>query len=121
MLTPCTIDPLHVTSLIIINNPVAILEDRWGASVLQLEQGGAGLVQVRVRSYNGEFCAVVGCGNRSDREEKISFYRLPALIFHQSENPLVNQVKKGGSQEFTGKTSDPRSIPMLVSALYTSS
>ena len=93
-----------MTSLIIINNPVAILEDRWRASVLQLEQGGAGLVQVRVRSYNGEFCTVVGCGNRSDREEKISFYRLPALIFHQSENPLANQVKKGGSQEFTGKT-----------------
>ena len=65
--------PIARDVLIIINNPVAILEDRWGASVLQLEQGGAGLVQVRVRSYNGEFCAVVGCGNRSDREEKISF------------------------------------------------
>ena len=32
-----------------------------------------------MRSHNG---AVVGYGNRSDREEKISFYRLPALIFH---------------------------------------
>ena len=31
------------------------------------------------------FCAVVGCGNRSDREKEISFYRLPAVIFHQGE------------------------------------
>ena len=65
-----------------------------------------------MRSHNG---AVVRCSNRSDREEKISFYRLPALIFHGA--PVVIF----GSQEFTGKTSDPRSIPMLVSALYTSS
>ena len=28
------------------------------------------------------FCAVVGCGKRSDRDKGISFYRLPAVITH---------------------------------------
>ena len=31
------------------------------------------------------FCAVVGCSNRSDREKEISFYRLPAVIAHQGD------------------------------------
>ena len=31
------------------------------------------------------FCAVVGCGNRSDREKSLSFYRLPSVITHQGE------------------------------------
>ena len=53
----------------------------YGWSKVELEQGGAGVVRVRVRSHNVRimvnFCAVVGCSNRSDREKEISFYRLP--------------------------------------------
>ena len=68
------------------------------------------------------FCAVVGCSNRSDREKEISFYHLPAMIFHQGEKTRELSQKGGifGSHKFTGKTSDPRSIPILVSALHTS-
>lgn len=31
------------------------------------------------------FCAVVGCANRADRNKDKSFYRLPAIITHQGE------------------------------------
>ena len=31
------------------------------------------------------FCAVVGCGNRSNREKEKSFYRLPAVITAQGK------------------------------------
>ena len=31
------------------------------------------------------FCAVVGCGKRSDRDKGISFYRLPAVITHLAQ------------------------------------
>ncbi len=31
------------------------------------------------------FCAIVKCSSRSDRDEGISFYRLPAVISHQGE------------------------------------
>jgi len=31
------------------------------------------------------FCAVVRCGNRSDREKEMGFYRLPAVVEHQGE------------------------------------
>ena len=31
------------------------------------------------------FCAVVGCGNRSDRDEGTRFFRLPSVITHQGE------------------------------------
>ena len=70
------------------------------------------------------FCAVVECGNRSDREKEISFNHLPAVISVKvQKTPHELTKKKGmilGSQEFTGKTLDSRSIPILVSALYTS-
>ena len=31
------------------------------------------------------FCAIVGCGKRSDRDKETSFYQLPAVITHQGE------------------------------------
>ena len=31
------------------------------------------------------FCAVVGCGNRLDRENGVSFFHLPSVIMHQGE------------------------------------
>ena len=31
------------------------------------------------------FCAVVGCGNRSDRDKGIKFFRLPFVITHQGK------------------------------------
>ena len=31
------------------------------------------------------FCAVIGCGKRSDRDKEISFFRIPAEITHQGE------------------------------------
>ena len=31
------------------------------------------------------FCAVVGCANRSDREMGLRFFRLPSVITHQGE------------------------------------
>ena len=40
------------------------------------------------------FCAVVGCDNRSDREKEISFYRLPAVIFHQGDKTLELSQKR---------------------------
>ena len=30
-----------------------------------------------------KFCAVVGCGNRSNRDKDKSFYRLPAVVTNQ--------------------------------------
>ena len=31
------------------------------------------------------FCAIIGCGNRSDRDKEVSFYRVPAHITHQGK------------------------------------
>ena len=31
------------------------------------------------------FCAVIGCGKRANRDKDTSFYRLPAIITHQGE------------------------------------
>jgi hypothetical protein len=31
------------------------------------------------------FCSVIGCGKRSNRDSGISFYRLPAIITHQGD------------------------------------
>ena len=31
------------------------------------------------------FCAVIGCGKRADRDKGTSFYRLPSIITHQGE------------------------------------
>jgi len=31
------------------------------------------------------FCAIVGCSNRADRDKTKSFYRLPSIISHQGE------------------------------------
>ena len=31
------------------------------------------------------FCAIIGYGNRSDRDKEVSFYRLPAPITHQGK------------------------------------
>ena len=38
------------------------------------------------------FCAVVGCGNRSDREKGTRFFRLPSVITHQGEK--TNDLSK---------------------------
>lgn len=42
-------------------------------------------VTERANSRMVNFCAVVGCGNRADRNKDKSFYRLPAIITHQGE------------------------------------
>ena len=57
----CYIDLLYMTSLIICINPAAILEGR----AVQTEY------EYAHKMVN--FCAFVGCGNRSDREKEIGF------------------------------------------------
>ena len=52
------------------------------------------------------FCAVMGCGMRSDQDKGVSFYRLPAEISHQGE--MTEELTKNeglcGWQEFTEVT-----------------
>uniref|UniRef100_A0A1X7VKY5 THAP-type domain-containing protein n=1 Tax=Amphimedon queenslandica TaxID=400682 RepID=A0A1X7VKY5_AMPQE len=57
-----TIDPLHVTSRVTRHFLSAILENNMV-----------------------NFCAVVGCSKRSDRDNGVSFFRVPAEILHQGQ------------------------------------
>ena len=40
------------------------------------------------------FCAVVGCGNRSDRDKGTHFFRLPSVITHQGEKTHDLSMKR---------------------------
>ena len=52
------------------------------------------------------FCAVVGCGNRSDRDKGVSFYRLPAETTHQGERTQeLSKKRRDLFLESTGITS----------------
>ena len=49
------------------------------------------------------FCAVVGCGMRSDRDKGVSFYRLPAEITHQGD--MTQELKQKTKDFVAGKNS----------------
>ena len=38
-------------------------------------------------------CSIVGCSNRSGRD-KISYHRLPAIIYHQGEQMLMISTER---------------------------
>ena len=40
------------------------------------------------------FCAIVGCNNRADKQREVSFYRLPAIISHQGEQTCELSCKR---------------------------
>ena len=67
------------------------------------------------------FCAIIGCGNRSDRDKEVSFYRLPAHITHQGKGTEELLVKSGGRCGYRGSTGLVlRRLVIRVSALGTS-
>ena len=39
-------------------------------------------------------CVVIGCSNRSDRDRRISFYRIPAVTSHYEEREFELSVKR---------------------------
>ena len=52
------------------------------------------------------FCAIVGCGNRSDQDKGVNFYRLPAEITHQGERTQeLSKKRRDLLLESTGITS----------------
>lgn len=40
------------------------------------------------------FCAVIGCSNRADRDKSTSFFRLPAVITNQGEETRERSRKR---------------------------
>ena len=52
------------------------------------------LFELRVLSSMVNFCAVVGCSNRSSRESSKKFFRLPAVVSHQGKETRVLSEKR---------------------------
>ena len=56
-------------------------------------------------SRNGEsnFCAVLGCSNRSKREKDKGYYRIPAIVSRSKPKKQALSVERFGSPVLEGK------------------